>query len=83
SSTVQDMAVVGPASAEAAGGVAVADLQRAFERLREAMVENPANQRSTAAMANLAEGIQGLVTHMRSEQQMIRDWVEAQAGDQK
>ena len=34
-------------------------------------------------MANLAEGIQGLVTHMRSEQQMIRDWVEAQAGDQR
>ena len=31
-------------------------------------------------MANLAEGIQGLVQHMRSEQQLIRDWVEAQAG---
>ena len=30
-------------------------------------------------MANLAEGIQGLVQHMRAEQQMIRDWVEAQA----
>ena len=30
-------------------------------------------------MANLAEGIQSLVQHMRAEQQMIRDWVEAQA----
>ena len=30
-------------------------------------------------MANLAEAIQGLVHHMRSEQQMIRDWVDAQA----
>jgi hypothetical protein len=30
-------------------------------------------------MANLAEAIQGLVHHMRTEQQMIRDWVEAQA----
>ena len=30
-------------------------------------------------MANLAEGIQALVQHMRSEQQLIRDWVEAQA----
>ena len=35
------------------------------------------------AMANLAEGIQGLVQHMRTEQQMIRDWVEAQAEQQR
>ena len=34
-------------------------------------------------MANLAEGIQGLVQHMRAEQQMIRDWVEAQAAREK
>ena len=34
---------------------------------------------TTAAMANLAEAIQGLVQHMRSEQQMIRDWADAQA----
>ena len=42
-----------------------------------------ANRATTAAMANLAEGIQGLVQHMRKEQQMIRDWVEAQAGQQE
>ena len=30
-------------------------------------------------MANLADGIQALVQHMRAEQQQIRDWVEAQA----
>ena len=30
-------------------------------------------------MANLAEAIQGLVQHMRSEQQMIRDWADEQA----
>jgi len=34
-------------------------------------------------MANLAEGVQGLVQHMRAEQQMIRDWVEAQATREK
>ncbi len=34
---------------------------------------------ATAAMANLAEGIHALVTHMRNEQQMIRNWAEAQA----
>ena len=44
------------------------------------MTEGGANNRAaTQALANLAEGIQGLVQHMRAEQQMIRDWVEAQA----
>ena len=38
---------------------------------------------STLAMANLAEGVQGLVQHMRGEQQLIRDWVEAQAAQQR
>lgn len=35
-------------------------------------------ERSLAAMTSLAEGIQGLVKNMRSEQQMLRDWIEAQ-----
>ena len=34
-------------------------------------------------MASLAEAIHGLVTHMRSEQQMIRDWADAQAAQQR
>ena len=34
-------------------------------------------------MANLAEGIQALVGHMRHEQQMIRDWVDAQNRQQE
>jgi hypothetical protein len=34
---------------------------------------------SVAAVENLSSGIQSLVTSMRSEQQLIRDWVEAQA----
>ncbi|MNL85222.1 hypothetical protein D3C87_2134680 [compost metagenome] len=32
-------------------------------------------------MAGLAEGIQGLVKNMRNEQQMLRDWIEAQQED--
>ncbi|MEM9574431.1 MAG: flagellar motor protein MotA, partial [Pseudomonadota bacterium] len=32
---------------------------------------------------SLAEGIQGLVKSMRSEQQMMRDWADAQAKEQK
>ena len=34
-------------------------------------------------MSNLADGVQALVKHMRAEQQMIRDWVEAQAAREK
>ena len=43
------------------------------------MEEGGSNRGTTAAMANLAEAIQGLVTHMRTEQQMIREWADAQA----
>ena len=46
-------------------------------------METSATRASTAAMANLAEGIQGLVKHMRAEQQQIREWVEAQAEQQR
>jgi hypothetical protein len=62
-------------SAAGAGG----DLQSAIERLRSTMEEGGNNRSTTAAMANLAEAIQGLVAHMRSEQQMIRDWADEQA----
>jgi uncharacterized protein YneF (UPF0154 family) len=59
-------------------------LDERFDRLSAAMADGGANNRAaTQALANLAEGIQGLVQHMRSEQQMIRDWVEAQAGREK
>jgi hypothetical protein len=34
-------------------------------------------------MTNLAEAIQGLVKHMRTEQQMIRDWADTQAEQQR
>ncbi|SEG54038.1 flagellar motor protein MotA [Bosea lathyri] len=55
-----------------------------FDKLSAAMAEGGANNRAaTQALANLAEGIQGLVQHMRSEQQLIRDWVEAQASREK
>ena len=37
------------------------------------------HQRNAAAIATLAEGIQALVGHMRTEQQQIRDWVDVQA----
>ena len=37
------------------------------------------NPRVATAMANLADGISGLVKNMRNEQQIMRDWVEAQS----
>ncbi|MGP0092793.1 MAG: flagellar motor protein MotA [Xanthobacteraceae bacterium] len=47
-------------------------------------VTDPQEQkRATAAIAGLAEGIQGLVTHMRQEQKLIRDWVDAQNEQQE
>ena len=48
-----------------------------------AVVEPSDQRRSATAMANLAEGIQALVGHMRQEQQMIRDWVDAQNRQQE
>ena len=64
-------------SGESAAG-ASGDLQNAIERLRTAMEEGGNNRGTTAAMANLAEAIQGLVAHMRTEQQMIREWADGQ-----
>ena len=58
------------------------DVKVALEKLSRTLAEGGGNQRSTAAMASLAEGVQGLVRHMRSEQQMIRDWVESQSAAQ-
>lgn len=75
---------LGPAMDTASPGAgpitASADLSQRLDQLARLMGENAGGARqSTQAMANLAEGIQGLVQHMRSEQQMIRDWVEAQS----
>src|SRR5215831_15343368 len=78
STTVRDLGVGGDAAAPTSGAVP-GDLRIAIERLREAITEGGSSRATTTAMANLAEAIQGLVHHMRSEQQMIRDWVDSQA----
>jgi hypothetical protein len=48
----------------------------------ERTIEDSGTQRATGAMVKLAESLQALVQHMRSEQQLLRDWVEAQADQQ-
>ncbi|KRR14465.1 flagellar motor protein MotA [Bradyrhizobium jicamae] len=54
------------------------EMQHAMERIRAAVEEGGGSRSTTAAMANLAEAIQGLVAHMRTEQQMIREWADGQ-----
>lgn len=58
------------------------ELKEITERL-STMQETGGNQRTNAALGSLAEGIQGLVKSMRSEQQMMRDWADAQAKEQQ
>ena len=80
STTVRDLGVGSDAAiAGPAAGAASGDLRMAIERLREAIGDGGSSRATTTAMANLAEAIQGLVHHMRNEQQMIRDWVDSQA----
>lgn len=64
--------------ASSGGGVASGELQAAVERLRSVLEEGSASRGTTAAMASLAEAIQALVSHMRTEQQMIREWADGQ-----
>jgi len=73
-STVREYSGEGPSSASGSSG----ELQAAVERLRLTLEEGGASRGTTAAMANLAEAIQGLVSHMRTEQQMIREWADGQ-----
>ncbi|HEX2553960.1 MAG TPA: flagellar motor protein MotA [Microvirga sp.] len=72
-------------AADGAGRAAMPgpELTAILNRISAAVAEGGGNRAATQAMANLAEGIQGLVQHMRAEQQMIRDWVEAQAAREK
>ncbi|MDR3465629.1 MAG: flagellar motor protein MotA [Xanthobacteraceae bacterium] len=59
----------------AAGGT---EMRTAIERLRLTVEDMGSNRSATTAMANLAEAIQGLVQHMRTEQQLIREWADSQ-----
>jgi hypothetical protein len=78
STTVRDLGVGGDDIAAPTAGMP-GELRSAIDRLKEAVSEGGSSRAATTAMANLAEAIQGLVHHMRAEQQMIRDWVDSQA----
>src|SRR3979411_1909103 len=57
-------------SGETTPGTSI-DLQAAVERLRATLEEGSGSRGTTTAMANLAEAIPGLVSHMRTHEQLI------------
>ncbi|BCH55376.1 flagellar motor protein MotA [Agrobacterium vitis] len=63
-------------------GVSGQDMERLLEQMKK-IAQQPASgsDRSAAALSGLSDGIQGLVKNMRNEQQMLRDWIEAQQED--
>ncbi|TCL69759.1 MotA/TolQ/ExbB proton channel family protein [Rhizobium sp. BK251] len=81
-SSVTDVGSEVASPIEAVNGASSEDMRTLSDYLRRA-TEDGSSQRSVAAMASLAEGIQGLVKNMRNEQQMLRDWIEAQQDEAK
>jgi len=77
--TVRELGTDAPPGVPVAASILGGDLRAAVDRLRDAVIDAGSNKAATNAMANLAEAIQGLVHHMRSEQQLIRDWVDSQS----
>jgi hypothetical protein len=80
-STITDLE--GFEEGDEAGNTMAREIRVAIDRLARTLGDGGGNRAATAAMANLAEGIQGLVQHMRAEQQLVRDWVEGQAEQQR
>jgi len=72
---------IGVAGGEVRSGDPV-DVAAALERLAKVVQEQGSGRNATVAMANLADGIQGLVQHLRSDRQTMREWTEAQARQQ-
>lgn len=64
-------------------GTALDEVRLLSERLQQTQDGSGTSQRTTAALANLAEGVQALVKTMRYDQQNMHDWVERQAEEQK
>jgi membrane associated rhomboid family serine protease len=66
-------------TASDAAPVEMGDLSGALNKLNRLIASQSGNAVTNNSLANLSEGIQQLVQHMRLEQQQIRDWVEAQS----
>jgi len=82
-SSVTDLSSDLAVAADPRSGEQGEEVRELSEKLRNIQDSGGSNQRVATAMANLADGISGLVKNMRSEQQRMRDWVEAQSEEQK
>jgi hypothetical protein len=82
STTVRDLGVETEVRTSATPAIGL-ELRAILERIKDVAADGGSSKAATNAMANLAEAIQGLVGHMRNEQQLIRDWVNAQAEQQR
>lgn len=60
-------------------GVSGAEMQQMFERLGATMQTQNSSQNAIRAMAELAKGIDGLVKHIRAEQEDLRTHITEQA----
>jgi phage-related tail fiber protein len=79
--TVQEYSTEHPGTAMATPVMATpegTEMRGAIEKLRTTVEDMGSNRATSTAMANLADAIQGLVAHMRTEQQMIREWADSQ-----
>jgi hypothetical protein len=81
STIVSDLSIDGGEPRAVVQAAPSGEMRSAIDKLKEAVAETGSNRAATAAMANLAEAIHGLVSHMRTEQQMIRDWADGQAAN--
>lgn len=61
---------------EFAGGFGASN--EIMDKLHKSVEQGGGNPRATAAMASLAESIQGMVQHMRADQKTLRDKIDAQ-----
>ena len=73
------------ATASGASGDTADKIRAHLEQLTASMQRSDggSGQRATAAMASLAEGVQGLVQHLRNDQQIMREQLARQEEQQK
>lgn len=80
--TVEALPDQAPLALPAPAPVDFSPLIEALNRVDRTMTE-AGTQRVTSAMAHLAESLQGLVTHMRSEQALMKQMIEVQGAQQQ
>lgn len=81
-SSVTDLNSDLPVNGENSGNT-LEEIRLFSDRLQTMQDGSGTSQRTTAALANLADGVQALVKTMRHDQQNMHDWVERQAEEQK